>query len=64
MKYYWGSSITITEGVRGFCGDRNFGLVVEADVHSDEEGLEVNLQLGEDELRDLLKTIQEVLDKD
>ena len=63
MKYYWGSKIEVTEGVRGFCGDRNFRLVVEADVHSDDESLEVALPMSEGELRKLQKQIQDVLEK-
>jgi hypothetical protein len=64
VKYYWGSKIEVTEGVRGFCGDRSFRVVVEADVHSDDESLEVTLSLGEDELRKLMKQIQDVLEAD
>lgn len=64
MKYYWGSKVEVVEGVRGFCGDRQFRLAIEADVHSDDESLEVTLSMGEHELRKLVKQIQDVLEAD
>jgi len=63
MKFYWGSKIEVTEGVRGFCGDRQFRLSVEADVHSDDESLEITLSLGENEFRDLVAKLKDVWEK-
>ena len=64
MKYYWGSDIKVAESCRGFFGDRNFHLTIEVDGHSDDESLEVRLPVSEDELRKLMKQIQDVLEAD
>lgn len=62
-KFYWGPIFKLSEGTRGFCGERGFRLLVkDRDEHA-ADSLDVDLNFDESVLRDLLWQIQDVLEK-
>ncbi len=62
MTQYHNPDIIITEGVRGFCGERHFTIELESDPHGDEP-LDVVLHIDEQYFRDLVAVLKDVWEK-
>jgi hypothetical protein len=67
MRFYDNVNISVTEGVRGFCGDRGFQLMLQKEHESFTSGepspLNVEIHLSEHEFRDLVSKLKDVWEK-
>lgn len=62
-KFYFGPEFKLSECVRGFCGERYFRLSINNNDDHGTDNLDVELDMDEHTLKDLLRQIQNVLEK-